>query len=201
MPIWMYRVRASSFAQPISAQHSARASVRCRSWRRFSGLAGSVCAGRGLSSMACLPFWVDAPVSRKKELITGMLAAKRHDSSGPKNENRQKSADMHRYPKAAMAAVAFAENLLIRMPNCARKRPDETPETTPDAVSAMLAANAPAADSPSAQPAATGSSSVDAAMAIADPTRAGLFASQRAQRLCSIPMRICVSSSVQMDIR
>ena len=101
-----------------------------------------------------------------------------------------------------MAAVAFAENLLIRMPNCARKRPDETPETTPDAVvSAMLAANAPAADSPSAQPAATGSSSVDAAMAIADPTRAGFFASQRAQCLCSIPMRICVSSSVQMDIR
>lgn len=96
MPIWMYSVRASSFAQPISAQHSARASVRWRSWRRFSGLAGSVCEGRGLSSIACLPFWVDAPVSRKKELITGMLAANRHDSSGPKNENRQNSADMHR---------------------------------------------------------------------------------------------------------
>ena len=132
----------------------------------------------------------------------GMLAANRHDSSGPKNENRQKSADMHKYPKAAMAAVAFAENLLIRMPNCARKRPDETPETTPDAVvSAMLAANVLAADSPSGQPAATGSSSVDAAIAIADPVRAGLFANQRAQRLCSIPMRICESSSVQMDIR
>lgn len=101
-----------------------------------------------------------------------------------------------------MAAVAFAENLLIRMPNCARKRPDETPETTPDAVvSAMLATNAPAADSPPAQPAATGSSSVDAAMAMADPVRAGVFASQTAHRLCSMPMRTCVSSSVQMDIR
>lgn len=101
-----------------------------------------------------------------------------------------------------MAAVAFAENLLTRMPNCARKMPDEMPETMPDAVvSAMPAANVSAADSPPAQPAASGSSSVDAAMAMADPARAGVFASQTALRLCSIPMRTCVSSSVQMDIR
>lgn len=46
--------------------------------------------------MACLLFCVEAPVSRRKELITGMLAANMHDSNGPKNENRQNSADMHR---------------------------------------------------------------------------------------------------------
>lgn len=103
---------------------------------------------------------------------------------------------------AAMAAVAFVENLLMRMPNSARKMPDETPEATPDAVvAAMLAANIPAVDCPPGQLAAMGSSSVDAAIAMADPVRAARFASQGAHRLCSAPMRICVISSVQMDIR
>ena len=46
--------------------------------------------------MAFLLFCVEAPVSRKKELIAGMLAANRQDSSGPKKEKRQNSADMHR---------------------------------------------------------------------------------------------------------
>lgn len=46
--------------------------------------------------MALWLFHVLATVSRKKELITGMLAANRQDSNGPKNENRQNSADVHR---------------------------------------------------------------------------------------------------------
>ena len=54
------------------------------------------CSGRARSAMAALLFSVCAPMSRKKALTSGMLAANTHDSIGPKNEYRQNSADMAR---------------------------------------------------------------------------------------------------------
>lgn len=103
---------------------------------------------------------------------------------------------------AAIAAVAFAENLLTRMPNCAKKTPEDTPDSTPAApVTKAPSANEPSGRPSPALPAASGSSRVDSIMTAAAPTRTGRRAIQRPHCACRTPMNICVASSARMDIR